>query len=309
MKYAIISDVHGNIHAFEAVLADAKANGADMYLLLGDYASSFPHGNAVIEVIRNLEPATVIRGNGEGYFINLHNNPPPNFDDEQFKPVYWGYKNLTPENYEYVANLPETVTITNGSINIHLNHAMSLFFRSPQIPLFYSSHFGAMMSTAPFTHEEYLARARDALLSCKEAVAEIRGMPEGIYLLGHNHLQFHMEFEGRTFINPGSCGEPLNWDTRACYTMLTINGPEWEIEEKRVKYNLDAVNEGLINSGYDAYTPAWSEVMRLELYSGNDHWDSFVFHVSEARKKLGCTNTPVSKEDWDVIVSTWDKNK
>jgi len=50
MKYAIISDIHGNLFAFKEVLADAKAQGVDMYLLIGDYASSFPWGNDVWDV-------------------------------------------------------------------------------------------------------------------------------------------------------------------------------------------------------------------------------------------------------------------
>ena len=47
MRYAILSDIHGNRFALEAALADAQSQGADMYLLLGDY-NGFPWGNEVI---------------------------------------------------------------------------------------------------------------------------------------------------------------------------------------------------------------------------------------------------------------------
>ena len=55
MKHAIISDIHGNIHAFKAVLADAMLQNVDKFLLLGDYASSFPYGNDVVDTIRKSE--------------------------------------------------------------------------------------------------------------------------------------------------------------------------------------------------------------------------------------------------------------
>jgi len=306
MKYAIISDIHGNRHAFEAVLADANAQGVDMYLLIGDYASSFPYGNDVATAIRNLEPATVIRGNGEGYFINLQGRDPQELTHEQFKLVYWSYRNLSPENMEYLVNLPETAVVTDGGTNIHLAHAMGLFFRSPRVEPFHSCCFKAMMEAEPFTHVEYLARARAALLACPEALAEIHAMPKGIYLFGHNHLQFHMQYEGRLFINPGSCGEPLDWDTRAAYTLLTVDGDKWDVAERRVMYDLCLVAEGLETSGFAAYAPAWSEVMKLDLLTGKDYFMQFVMHVMETGRKMGETGPPVSNNAWAAAVATWD---
>ncbi|MCL2372294.1 MAG: metallophosphoesterase [Defluviitaleaceae bacterium] len=55
MTYAIISDIHGNLPAFEAVLADARAYNVDMYLLVGDYTNGFPWGAGVIKRIRGLK--------------------------------------------------------------------------------------------------------------------------------------------------------------------------------------------------------------------------------------------------------------
>ena len=309
MKYAIISDIHGNSHAFKAVLADAKAQGADMYLLIGDYTNSFPFGNDVAETIRKLDNAVVIRGNGEGYLINLQGRDPRELTHEQFKPVYWGYRNLSPKNLEYMVNLPETAVVSDGDTKIHLAHAMSLFYRSPGIELFYSWHLLKLMKESPLTHEEYLTRARAALLSNPDAIAEIQAMSKGIYLFGHNHVQFYMEYEGRLFINPGSCGEPLDLDTRASYTILTVDGANWMVDERRVEYDTNLVIEGMRTSGFDAYMPVWSEIMRLELKTGKDYFSSFVKHVMETGQKMGITEQPVSNDVWDVAVKTWSMDK
>ena len=289
-----------------AVLADAKAQGADMYLLIGDYASSFPYGNDVTSAIRGLQPAVVIRGNGEDYFINLLGRDPNEFTHEQFKPVYWGYRSLSQVNLDYLVNLPETAEVTDGSTKIYLAHVRGLFYRSPKIGLFHAHSRRILMEAEPFTHDEYLARAREALLACPEAVAEMHAIPKGIYLFGHNHMQFHMEYEKRLYINPGSCGEPLDLDTRAPYTLLTVDVDDWVVTERRVEYDLNLVVEGLDTSGFTAYAPVWSEIVKLDLTTGKDYFSSFVKHIVDIGRENGETEQPVSNKIWEAAVASWN---
>jgi len=309
MKYAIISDIHGNIHAFNAVLADAEAQDVDRYLLIGDYASSFPFGNDVVNTMRGIKSATIVRGNGEDYFLDLQKRNSKDLTAEQFKPLYWSYNTLSAENLEYLAGLPAAATISDNNTEIHLTHAMNLFYRTPSIALFYSNEFRKLMAKSPFTHEEYLIRARDALLSTPGVMAEIDALPRGIYLLGHNHLQFHMAHEGRIFINPGSCGEPLNWKPGASYSILTVSESGWAVDERHVAYDLNLAAEGLRTSGYAKYAPIWSNIMEKQLFSAQDYFFTFVLHIVETGRKMGCTSSPVSNDVWDVAVKTWDIDK
>jgi len=285
-------------------LQDAKAQGADMYLLLGDYIGP-PYENVVADELRKIKPATVISGNGEGYFVDFLGRNPQEFTDEQFKPLYWSYHSLSRENLEYMTTLPETAVISDGDIKIHMAHAMGLFYRSQKIDFFHPGLVRALRTAAPFSHEEYRVRAREALLACPEAVAEIHAMPKGIYLFGHNHLQFHMEYKGWVFINPGSCGGPLDLDTRAPYTLLTIDGAEIAVAERRVEYDLNTMVEELDNSGFTAHAPVWSEVMKLGLTTGKDYFSSFVAHLIETSQDMGETGMPVSNQAWDTAVKTW----
>lgn len=305
MKYAIISDVHGNIHALEAVLADAKVQNVDKFLLIGDYVNMLPFSNEVADCIRALENTVIVRGNGEDYFTNLLGKKPEEMTAKQFRPIYWSYNSLSKENLKYITTLPETATVTNGKYQIHLSHALSLFFRTPPIELIHPGLAALIIAKEQFTHEEYLTRTRKLILSRPEVVQEILEMPKGIYLFGHNHLQFHMEYEGRLFINPGSCGEPLNWDTRASYTILTVNGPGWAVVERRVEYDLDLAIKGLDTSGFTAYAPAWSEVIKLDLATAKDYFYPFVKHVVDTGHKMGETGPMVSNTAWEVAVATW----
>ena len=65
MKYAIISDVHGNAPALRLALDDARMQGAEGFLFAGDYCISAPWPNEVVEMIRSLPGAHVIRGNND----------------------------------------------------------------------------------------------------------------------------------------------------------------------------------------------------------------------------------------------------
>jgi len=309
MKYAILSDIHGNLPAIKAALADAESQGADKYLLLGDYTNSFPWGNGVSDVIRGLKNAVVIRGNGEGYIADLLNKDQAECVYEQFKPVYWAYHSLSRENREYMTTLPEHAAVTDNGVSIWLSHSMDLFYRKPKIMLLNSSSFRAIMEAEPFTHSEYLIRARDALLSSPEAVKDMDALPKGVYLFGHNHLQFHMEYDGKLFINPGSCGEALDWDATAAYTLLDCEGGIRTVTERRVKYDLLATAEGLYNSGYTTYAPEWSEVIRLELMSGKDYFYSFVMHLMETGRQMNRNEYPVGNDVWDAAVKTWSSGK
>jgi len=224
MKFAILSDIHGNLPALNAALADAEKNEVDKILLLGDYCITLPWVNEVIETIRGLKSAVVIRGNNEGYLINLLGQNNTDWSRKQFGPIYWSFSNLKPENLEYITSLPETAVIQNNSGDIHLEHSMKLFFRVPKVRPFRSSQFRKMMEENPFTHDEYLALAKNEILSRPDALEEFRALPEGVYLFGHNHLQFHMFYEDKLFVNPGSCGIGCDYAAAASYTIIEHAG-------------------------------------------------------------------------------------
>ena len=162
------------------------------------------------------------------------------------------------------------------------------------------------MSASPLSHSEYLTLAREALLSRADALADLEALPEGIYLFGHNHLQFHMEYDGRLFINPGSCGEALDWDPTAAYTILDLTPGSRSVIERRVPYDLKAVSDGLRDSGFAAYTPVWSDVMERELMTGKCYFGLFVTHLIKTNRELGKTAYPVGNDVWEAAVKTWD---
>ena len=306
MRYAIFSDIHGNARAFEAAAADAKNRGADVFLMIGDYANSFPWGDRVADMMRETG-AVAVRGNGENYFTRLRNQNVNALKDEQFKPVYWAYRTLKRANLDYLTSLPEYRFITCNGDAIRLAHASEIFHKHAP-DCFRSFYFRQLMNEKPFTHGEYLAMAKASVLSRPDVLAEIIKLPAGVYLFGHNHLQFHMEYEGRLFINPGSCGEALDYDTTAAYTILEYAGRERNVVDCRAAYDTTAVVQGMKDTGYAAYAPVWSYILELEITTGRDYFSSFVRHLAETGRKTGRTETPAPPCVWDMAVRTWDKD-
>lgn len=306
MRYAVISDIHGNVYALKAVLADAIEQNIDRYILLGDYAIGFPLGNEAVDILRNLSNSHCIRGNGEGYFDSIKGSEPDGCIFEQLKPIYWAYNTMSFENHKFLMSLPKTLILKDEDLLIHVSHSSDIFYRNPSIGLFHPKNFNEIMKWEPFTHEEYLVKAKEALLASSEVIDDILSLQKGVYLFGHNHLQFHMEYEGRLFINPGSCGEPLNWDTAATYTILEIKKGRAEVIERRVEYDLDKTIDSLYQSGYSNYAPVWSKLMEKEIGTGVCYFSLFILHLSAIAKKHGLREFPVSNEVWLQAVKMWD---
>ena len=305
MRYAIFSDIHGNAYAFEAALRDADAQGADNIFVIGDCTNSFPWGDRVADLMRS-RSVTAVHGNGEGYLIDMLTRDVRTMKDEQFKPVYWACRTLSRTNYDYLTALPEHAVVTCGGDAIRLAHASHVFYRTPRPQYFSSAYIRELYRDAPFTHADYITKAKTSVLSDPGALADIAALPEGVHLFGHNHLQFHMEHEGRLFINPGSCGEALDYDASAAYTILEYANGRRNVIERRVPYNTEAVIAKLHSSGFAAYAPVWSDVLTLELRTGCDYFSAFVRLLSVTNAAHGQSRYPVSGEVWRAAVRAWN---
>ena len=124
MKIAVISDVHGNMPAMSAVLSDAKDKGVDEFIFAGDYCLSGPYPDDCISTIRSLENAIVVRGNEERYLENLIGKDQSNWTDGQMQISYWNYRNIRPDNLEYILSRPHFIDTRKNGVDIHIAHQL-----------------------------------------------------------------------------------------------------------------------------------------------------------------------------------------
>ena len=308
MKYALISDIHGNLPALEAVMADANQKSVDHFVFLGDYIEDLPWPNEVTELIRSTENATVIRGNKEDYLENLRHEDRAGWISEQFAPIYWNCRKLTPRNYDYLTNLPDKAVISapNGE-KIYLSHSSTIFFRNPRVEPMHSSHYLRKMLESPLSQAEYFEYARHTVLNRPDVMEEIAQCPKGIHAFGHNHLQWHMENAGVFHVNPGSCGVPLGFSSDASYTIIELIANAWNVLECCVTYDVEATINELKNSSLFEQAEIWSRVMIHQLRDGRDYISFFLRHAMTVAKKYDEDAVyPVSNEVWHEAAKSFE---
>ena len=216
MTTALLYDVHGNLTALEAVLADARGAGAARFVLGGDYALFGPEPIETVTALRELPEATWIRGNGERWTADASQAP----DNEVVQGAIVGCRDALGETMvEELAALTESVVL-DGARYCH------------------GSPISDVRSFMPHPGDE------DEEL--------IGGIAERRLVFGHTHLPFRRTGPGGVeLINPGSVGMPFDGDPRAAYGLVHDSG---EVEHRRVVYDhrgaAAAVSERFGSSGW-----------------------------------------------------------
>ena len=183
---AVLYDIHGNLPALEAVLADAEQAGATHHLLGGDYALFGPWPAETVERLRALG-ATWIRGNGERWTARPDEAP----DDAVVQGAIEASRaELGAQTVEELAALPEQHA-DGGTLYCHGSPASDVRSFFPQ----------------PADDEAEL----------------LDGVTAERLVFGHTHLQFHRR-AAIDLLNPGSVGMPFDGDPRAGYALVTPAG-------------------------------------------------------------------------------------
>jgi predicted phosphodiesterase len=192
----VLYDIHGNLPALEAVLAEAEGLG-ERYLLGGDYGTPSPWPEETLVRLRELPHATWIRGNGERWLRE------PPLDRPEIMEVYDMFRGQLPDDeVDWLFALPERVEL-DGVLYVH------------------GSPLSDVESFAP-QPEEGEVRLLD-------------GVRDRTVVFGHSHQQFRRPGpDGTDLVNPGSVGMPLDGDVRAAWATwdgdLELRRTEYDVE-------------------------------------------------------------------------------
>ncbi|NLB43206.1 MAG: metallophosphoesterase family protein [Clostridiales bacterium] len=301
MIYAVISDIHGNYPALRSVIDDAKAKGADAFLLLGDYIRDTPTLNEVVDTIRALPNCTAILGNGDIGIISLDKTKPESCEFDQMLPNFWAYKNLSEQNLNYLKSLTESSDlIIRGEKKVHLSHSIPLIHHTPRLGMFHSGDYARKMEQFPFTVAEGIRDMQDTAEIYSDEVATYQG---DICLFGHNHLQFLGRVAGKILLNPGSCGMPADYDTRAPYALINDEGDVIEIQLYRVEYDVKQTIKAILEFNDFPYAQFWGKLRAAILITGSDiPMSRFWQHARE----IGEGIFPMQNDIWHRAVTTFE---
>lgn len=236
-RVAVLADIHGNIPALEAVIADIADQQIDEVLVGGDLVGRGPQGGKVIRRIRQLDWPSV-RGNHEDYLLTFRRGDvPPNWlEAEEWAASRWMANELVDSDVSYIQALPFSMR-SRLLPQLHLVHA------SPE-----SNNDGI----GPWTSMQHMQAHLDAI-------------DESVLVCAHTHRPLHQKFEDGHVVNVGSVGLPFNRDRRAQYAIFHVVDGETKIEFRRVDYDLEQTLEIYESSGFLSRGGVTARLLILEL--------------------------------------------
>ncbi len=212
MRYAIISDIHSNIHALNEVLRDVDRQGADVIICAGDLVGYCPFPNEVIGEMRR-RGAICIAGNHDRACVNLDTF---NMNPLAANAIFWTAKHISQESMDFLRKLRPQVTLNLGGI------ATSMFHGSPRMD------------------DEYVFE--------EDANAELLQLAKAqIVISGHTHVPYIKHLTEGILVNPGSVGQPRDGDPRASYLVFDEQGEEFEL--RRIDYPKEEAARAVASAG------------------------------------------------------------
>jgi predicted phosphodiesterase len=233
MKYALISDVHSNLPALEAALADIDGRedvGAIYHL--GDLVGYAPWPDEVVALLGERRIPGVA-GNYDstvaaGYKHCGCRAETPRAEELSHLSYEWTRAHVSAETRRALGELPFRVDLRPRG-----GHTSR-----PQIVLVHG---------APTLNTLYWTEDRPDSFCLK--MAETAGLREGdLIAFGHTHRPWHREVEGIHFLNTGSVGKPKDGDWRTGYALVEADEEVRSVEFVRVEYDLERAVEGVLRS-------------------------------------------------------------
>lgn len=230
----VLSDIHGNLEALDAVLADAASAGCVDTICLGDLVGYGASPREVLDRIQTLAPRWIIRGNHDRVCAGI--TTAALFSPVARTAIEWTRSQLHPAQLTYLAALmPGPVPCEDG---ITLCHG------------------------APHDEDFYILDSADARLG-------FQADPARVILHGHTHVPtvfrlydraiydetpsrrvrwtIQLDDASRWLVNPGSVGQPRDGDPRAAYAVMDVDGRT--VELRRVAYDIDRAQQRIRNAG------------------------------------------------------------
>ena len=313
MKFAVISDVHGNLPALEAVTGDAERQGITRFLFAGDYCISGPWPGECIERIRAIPEKQVIRGNEENYLENLIGKDPSQWTDGQMQVSYWCCRNICRDQMDYLLHLPRTADFDCGGVRIHMAHSSVDFLGTHPFYTWNSVTVAERNRQAGADPEkilEEMSAERDRDPAFREAVSKLE---KGVYLFGHSHIQWHYADRdaGVYLINPGSCGLPLDGIRDSIpYTVLEVTeAGQVRIGEKRIPFDKENYIRTVMRTGQFKEANVWTRVILREQETAMEHMHFFLAFAEQYAREIGDERRPYALDTWEKAYERWNSRQ
>ena len=214
-KFLVMSDVHANYPALQAIDAFVRGERFHRVVNAGDMVVYCTFPNETIEWFRKKQNTLCILGNTDNRVLRILAGEPLERPRREEKRVmyYWTCENLLPGNAQYLQSLPGQRDFTVDGIRIGVSHGTS------------DDEEETLSLDVPESRFRELAR---------KSLCQVQ-------IMGHSHAPFHKVVDGVHFLNPGSAGRMFDGDPRASFAILSIDSGRVSVEHFRIPYPVEQV--------------------------------------------------------------------
>jgi len=233
MRYALISDIHANLPALNAVLSHRDARGdIDATYHLGDLVGYAPWPNQVVELIES-SGIPGVAGNYDSTVATHYKHCGCKYEDAK-------QEALSHESYEWtLGNTVDSVKRYLGKLPFRIDiRPMGGHTAGPTITLVHGNH---VLNTF-YMYEE----RSDAIL--EKMASSVGAKPGDVICFGHTHKPWHRVVGDVHFVNTGSVGRPKDGDPRAGYVVLDVGDAGVTVEFVRVEYDVVYAAAAIVSS-------------------------------------------------------------
>jgi len=221
MRLALISDIHGNLEAFDSVLQDIKRLKLDKIMCCGDIVNYCANPNEVIDLLKE-NKVICVQGNHDIHAVDMKEMD--KFNAFAQKGLRWTNLVLKKESKDFLKNLPK---VYRGEIDGRRLIFVHGSLENPWWDYVYPNTNESIL-------KNYLEKSKAHVIVC-----------------GHTHLPFIKRVDGRLVVNCGSVGQPRDHNNKASYCVLDTHSLRAHIN--RVEYDIDSVAKKIISAGLPGY--------------------------------------------------------
>jgi len=228
MKYAILSDIHSNLEALECVLDDARKQECSDFVCLGDVVGYGPNPKQCLDIIRNLNCATVM-GNHDEYCASTQ--PMEGFNPVASDAIKWTREQLPNEDKLWLQHL-KYVSVVDAFTIVHA---------TLDLPDKWAYVFDKFEAAASFNYQ------RTAVCFHGHTHVPVAFIRSGKGTQVSQYKKINIELGQKYFINVGSVGQPRDRDPRASYVVFDISNHV--IELRRLEYDIPSTQAKIRDAG------------------------------------------------------------
>lgn len=279
-KFAIIGDIHSNYYILEKVMEELKSQKIQNYIFCGDYILDGFDGNKVLDTIKKMENAIVIKGNKEELIQNITQEEITKMEiSSQYCNIAYGACCLSSQNKKYIESLPCYKIIEINGVRICISHG------------------------SPYHAREMVTESDEELF--EKLIEEFQC---NIYIFAHTHLAWNRKYKDAYFINPGSISLPVD-GPEAKYGILTIKQKEIVYEPMCFLYDFkEIVNYYHSNQEYCTKARDWCSIVLTMIRDGYDHREMAFQYAKKVMQERNIPyNGKILEEIWREMYEWYDK--